>query len=64
MNGNSAAFPTYRVDNHNREDTMAKGQRRSSRESKKPKQQKPKTIAAAASTKPGWQPSNAPSNKK
>jgi hypothetical protein len=43
---------------------MAKGQRRSSRESKKPKQQKPKTIAAAASTKPGWQPSNAPSNKK
>ena len=30
---------------------MAKGEKRGNREAKKPKQEKPKTIAAAASTK-------------
>lgn len=31
---------------------MARGEQRSNREAKKPKKEKPKTIAAAASTKP------------
>jgi hypothetical protein len=37
---------------------MAKGQQRSTREKKKPKKEKPKNIAAAPSTKQGWQPQN------
>lgn len=39
---------------------MAKGEQKSNRETKKPKKEKIKTIAAAASQKgsgPGWQPS-------
>jgi hypothetical protein len=35
----------------NPEDDMAKGEQRGNREAKKPKKEKPKTIAAAASTK-------------
>lgn len=44
---------------------MAKGQLRSNREKKKPKKEKPKTIAAAPSTKGQAKPdSSAPDKKK
>jgi hypothetical protein len=44
---------------------MAKGEQRSNRESKKPKKEKIKTIAAAPSQKTaGWQPSFASGKKK
>jgi hypothetical protein len=42
-----------------KEDEMAKGEQKGNRESKKPKKEKIKTIAAAASQKggaTGWQP--------
>ena len=46
---------------------MAKGEQKSNREAKKPKKEKIKTIAAAASQKggaPGWQPSTNTGKKK
>jgi hypothetical protein len=43
---------------------MAKGEQRGNREKKKPKKEKPKVIAAAASTKSGWQPKDASISKK
>jgi hypothetical protein len=39
---------------------MAKGERRSNREKKKPKKETPKIIAAAPSTKNVWQPEATP----
>jgi hypothetical protein len=41
---------------------MARGERKGSRESKKPK--KKKEIASAPSQKPGWQPSSVAGKKK
>jgi hypothetical protein len=43
---------------------VAKGQQRGNREAKKPKKEKPKVIAAAASTKGAWQPKDTSSSKK
>ncbi|MGJ4926413.1 hypothetical protein ACQR1I_00285 [Bradyrhizobium sp. HKCCYLS2038] len=44
---------------------MAKGQQKSNREAKKPKKEKPKTIAAAPSQKAGaWQPELSTDKKK
>jgi hypothetical protein len=46
---------------------MAKGEQKGNRETKKPKKEKIKTIAAAASQKgsgPGWQPNNSGTGKK
>lgn len=44
---------------------MAKGEQRSNREAKKPKKEKPKTIAANPSQKVGgWQPGNDSGKKK
>ena len=45
---------------------MAKGDHRSNREAKKPKKEKPKTIAAAPSQKVGtnWQPNIGGGSKK
>ena len=44
---------------------MAKGEQRGNREAKKPKKEKIKTIAAAASQKTvGWQPTLGPGKKK
>jgi hypothetical protein len=43
---------------------MAKGERHGNRETKKPKKEKPKTIAAAPSTKGTWQPKSTPPGKK
>jgi hypothetical protein len=44
---------------------MAKGEQKGNRESKKPKKEKIKTIAAAPSTKTaGWQPSFGSGKKK
>jgi hypothetical protein len=44
---------------------MAKGQQKGNRETKKPKKEKVKVIAAAPSQKgAGWQPSFAPGKKK
>ncbi|WP_456620062.1 hypothetical protein [Bradyrhizobium sp. P5_C12] len=46
-------------------DVMAKGQQRSNRETKKPKKDKTKVIAAAPSRKEaGWQPDFGPAKKK
>jgi hypothetical protein len=48
-----------------RESSMAKGEQRGNRESKKPKKQKIKTIAAAPSQKTtGWQPNFGSEKKK
>lgn len=48
-----------------REIDMAKGEQRSNRETKKPKKQKIKTIAAAPSQKAAaWQPTSASEKKK
>jgi hypothetical protein len=48
-----------------RRPAMAKGEQRSNRESKKPKKEKIKTIAAAPSQKTaGWQPSFGSPKKK
>jgi hypothetical protein len=48
-----------------REISMAKGEQKGNRESKKPKKEKIKTIAAAPSQKAaGWQPSFGSSKKK
>jgi hypothetical protein len=48
-----------------REIDMAKGEQRSNRETKKPKKQKIKTIAAAPSQKAAaWQPASASEKKK
>jgi hypothetical protein len=47
------------------ESDMAKGEQKGNRESKKPKKEKIKTIAAAPSTKTaGWQPSFGSGKKK
>ena len=44
---------------------MAKGQQKSNRETKKPKKEKPKNIAAAPSQKTGaWQPEFSADKKK
>jgi hypothetical protein len=46
---------------------MAKGEQKGNREAKKPKKEKVKTIAAAASQKgatSGWQPTIGPGKKK
>lgn len=46
-------------------DVMAKGQQRSNRETKKPKKDKAKVIAAAPTRKEaGWQPDFGPAKKK
>jgi hypothetical protein len=46
-------------------DVMAKGQQRSNRETKKPKKDKTKVIAAAPTRKEaGWQPDFGPAKKK
>lgn len=46
-------------------DLMAKGQQRGNRETKKPKKEKAKVIAAAPSRKEGgWQPDFGPTKKK
>ena len=50
-----------------KEDEMAKGEQKGNRESKKPKKEKIKTIAAAASQKggaTGWQPTLASGKEK
>jgi hypothetical protein len=50
-----------------KEDEMAKGEQKGNRESKKPKKEKIKTIAAAASQKgatAGWQPTFGSGKKK
>ena len=48
-----------------KENSMAKGEQKGNRESKKPKKEKIKTIAAAPSQKAaGWQPSFGPGKKK
>jgi hypothetical protein len=45
--------------------SMAKGEQKGNRETKKPKKEKIKTIAAAPSQKTaGWQPSFSPGKKK
>jgi hypothetical protein len=60
----SATFNEYAVINP-KETGMAKGEQRGNRETKKPKKQKIKTIAAAPSQKTaGWQPSFASGKKK
>jgi len=47
------------------ETTMAKGEQKGNRETKKPKKEKPKTIAAAPSQKTGgWQPTLGGTGKK
>ena len=49
------------------ESDMPKGEQKGNRETKKPKKEKIKTIAAAASQKggaPGWQPNNSGTGKK
>jgi len=47
------------------ETTMAKGEQKGNRETKKPKKEKPKTIAAAPSQKTGgWQPTQGGTGKK
>jgi hypothetical protein len=43
---------------------MAKGEQRGNREKKKPKKEVPKTIAAAPSTKVGWQPAKSTATPK
>ncbi|ABD06304.1 MULTISPECIES: hypothetical protein [Rhodopseudomonas] len=44
---------------------MAKGEQKGNRETKKPKKEKPKTIAAAPSQKTGgWQPTQGGTGKK
>ena len=51
----------------NRENVMAKGEQKGNRESKKPKKEKIKTIAAAPSQKgtaTGWQPTFGSGKKK
>jgi hypothetical protein len=49
----------------NKESDVAKGEQKGNRESKKPKKEKIKTIAAAPSQKTGgWQPTFAPGKKK
>lgn len=45
-------------------DVMAKGQQRSNRETKKPKKDKAKVIAAAPSRKDAWQPEIGQGKKK
>lgn len=45
-------------------DVMAKGQQRSNRETKKPKKDKAKAIAAAPSRKDAWQPEIGQGKKK
>jgi hypothetical protein len=48
---------TNRLETQGKEDVMAKGQQRGNRETKKPKKEKPKVIAAAPNRKIGtWQP--------
>jgi hypothetical protein len=48
-----------------REHDMAKGEQKNNRETKKPKKEKVKTIAAAPSQKAaGWQPNNLGTGKK
>jgi hypothetical protein len=55
-------FPRHRQP---KESDMAKGEQKSNRETKKPKKEKIKVIAAAPSQKTaGWQPSFAPGKKK
>jgi hypothetical protein len=43
---------------------VAKGQQRGNREAKKPKKEKPKVIAAAASPKGAWQPKDTSTSKR
>lgn len=51
--------------NKSRESDMAKGEQKGNRETKKPKKEKIKTIAAAPSQKTaGWQPSFGSGKKK
>jgi len=53
------------VNKGSQEVDMAKGEQRSNRETKKPKKEKVKTIAAAPSQKAaGWQPNNLGTGKK
>jgi hypothetical protein len=53
------------VNRDHREVDMAKGEQRSNRETKKPKKEKVKTIAAAPSQKAaGWQPNVGTGKKK
>ena len=55
----------HRISTKLREIDMAKGEQRSNRESKKPKKEKIKVIAAAPSQKAGgWQPSLGSGKKK
>jgi hypothetical protein len=52
---------------HRKENVMAKGEQKGNRESKKPKKEKIKTIAAAPSQKgtaTGWQPTFGSGKKK
>jgi hypothetical protein len=54
-----------RVTSNSREVDMAKGQQKGNRETKKPKKEKVKVIAAAPSQKTaGWQPSFGEGKKK
>jgi hypothetical protein len=54
-----------RVVNNSKEIDMAKGQQKGNRETKKPKKEKVKVIAAAPSQKAaGWQPSFGDGKKK
>lgn len=54
-----------RVVNNSKEIDMAKGQQKGNRETKKPKKEKVKVIAAAPSQKSaGWQPSFGDGKKK
>jgi hypothetical protein len=58
-------FETPRFETPAGDDVMAKGQQRSNRETKKPKKDKSKVIAAAPTRKEaGWQPDFGPAKKK
>jgi hypothetical protein len=61
----SAGSIEFHVNNQPREIDMAKGEQRSNRETKKPKKDKIKVIAAAPSQKAGgWQPTVGSGKKK
>nr|WP_249809701.1 hypothetical protein [Bradyrhizobium sp. 139] len=61
----AAIGPTQRIRTPEETDIMAKGQQRSNRETKKPKKDKTKVIAAAPTRKEAnWQPDFGPAKKK
>ena len=63
--GSQALIQTHNVIINPEETGMAKGEQRGNRESKKPKKEKIKTIAAAPSQKTaGWQPTFGSGKKK